>query len=217
MAIQLKEKTGARITAITMGPTQAVETLRIALSMGVDKAILLSDKAFSGADVYATAYTIAQGIKADGCPDLVLCGQQTSDGDTAQVPFSLAVQLEIPCMGWIKSISSVTSTSIMAVQEVTGGTTLTSSKFPCLLAFTSDCAIPRIPTITQRMKAKRVEIKVLGLEDLQDTNSANYGISGSPTRVKRIFSPVRNAKFSPIVLTPEEVVRKLMEEIKCQF
>ncbi len=217
MAYRMKKETGAKVTAITMGPSQATEALRIAVSMGADRAILLSDRAFAGADVYATAYTLAQGINVIDPPDLILCGQQTTDGDTAQVPFSLSVKLDVPCMGWVKSVKEIKENFISVIQETTGGTVIASSSFPCLLAFTADCAVPHIPSITQRMAAKRAEIEIIALDDLLIQEVNHFGLKGSPTRVKRIFSPTMEAKFPPMVLTPKVAAEKIMEELECLF
>ncbi|MCB2289853.1 electron transfer flavoprotein subunit beta/FixA family protein [Clostridium sp. CS001] len=217
IAVQIKEKMKAHLTAITMGPEHAKQVLHTAISMGADEAILFTDGRFAGADAYATGYTLSQGIQILKPVDLIICGQQTTDGDTSQVPFSLAAQSGYPCVGFVKSIHEITNRDIEILQEITGGTARHRVTFPCVLSMTMDCATPRIPTMVQRMKAKRSEVQIKNLEDLQDTNPLHYGIQASPTRVRGIEVPMLHRKKEVIETTPEKALEMVKKEITCLY
>lgn len=217
VALQLKKQHNAYVTAITMGPTHAQEVLRTAIAMGVDQGIHMCDRGFSGADVYATAYTLAQGIKTLGTIDLIICGQQTTDGDTAQVPFSLGAQLGISSIGFVKRIDKLEENTIYITQEITGGICQLAAQLPCVLAIAKESVIPRIPTLPQRLRAKKQSIQLLTVGHLKDQDKSYYGLSGSPTRVKRIFAPVSDKKCDPVSVCPEQAAKIMKELIRCHY
>lgn len=188
-ALQLKEKYGAELTAITMGPPQAMAILREAYMMGVDHAILVSDRKFGGADVLSTSYTLSQAIKT--CPpfDLVICGRQTTDGDTAQVGSELAELLNIPHAGNITCIHSVSDTDITVTSMMPGSLLKTRIALPALIAVDESIAEPRLPSYKLKIATADREIRVLSLQDLEDKDENHYGQSGSPTKVVRVFPP----------------------------
>lgn len=212
-SLRLARATGGTVTALTMGPDSAQDSLRTALSMGVDRAVILCDRAFAGADVYSTAATLAQGIQALGAFDLVVCGQQTTDGDTAQLPFSLAVRLNIPALGWVKGLDEENRS---VDQELSLGTQRAELKTPCLLAVGEGIGRPRIPSLRDQLTAKRKPIETLTLADLEDRDPARYGLNGSPTRVvsTREAEPVEGKE--PVQRCPEELAGLLVQEWKRQ-
>ena len=211
-ALQIAEQTSGQVTAISMGPASAEETIRVALAMGVNKGILLCDNAFAGADVYATAFTLSQGLSAIGDFDLIVCGQQTTDGDTAQLPFSLATQMALPAIGWVKKIETITGSEIVAHQELSGGTQRATCPYPCLLAVGKGDLQPRIPSLKNRLEAKKVPVKTLGLKDMPQKDEALYGLCASPTRVVKSYENIILSKNEPLRLSPKQSAACLLKE-----
>ena len=209
----IAEQTGGSVTALTMGPQRAVQVLQTALAMGADQAVLLSDPAFRGADVYATGYTLSQGIGALGAFDVVICGQQSTDGDTAQLPFSLAKQLEIPAVGWVKLLE-IREGKLLCRQELSLGTQEAEVSGPCLLAVGQGIGTPRIPSLRSQLRAKGKEVLHLGLQNLKDQNGDHYGAAASPTRVIRVQEIRKQAKQSPLILSSECGAEKILTLIK---
>ena len=215
-ALQLAEAMNGTVTALTMGPASAETVLRTALSMGGSQGVQMTDRAFAGADVYATAHTLAEGIRCLGGADYVVCGQQSTDGDTAQLPFSLAAQLGIPALGWVKKLQ-LDGEKLTVLQELSQGTQQAELPCPCVLAVGKEIGTPRIPSLRARLRAKNQEIRVLTLSDLSDPEPAHYGLSGSPTRVVRASETVRTVRNQPLVLNGADslqCLRKLREEVQ---
>ena len=114
-ALRIREKTGGTVKAITMGPPQAETALRSAIAMGVDEGILVTDMLFAGSDTWATSYTLSSAIKTLGNIDLIICGKQAIDGDTAQVGPGIAEMLDIPFVAWVRKVEEITAASIRVV------------------------------------------------------------------------------------------------------
>ncbi|MBR2426490.1 MAG: electron transfer flavoprotein subunit beta/FixA family protein [Lentisphaeria bacterium] len=188
-ALRIKEMNGAEITVVTMGPPQAQAVIREAFMMGVDHGYLLSDRQFGGSDVLATSYTIAQGIKASGGADLIICGKQTTDGDTAQVGAELAEFLGIPHVTNVSELVEVKSDSIIAKLDLPIHVETAEIAYPCLMTVEKDIFVPRLPSYKRKLATRDREIKVLQLKDMEDKDPKHYGLNGSPTQVKRIFPP----------------------------
>ena len=188
-ALRIKESYGAEVTVITMGPPQSQEVIREAFMMGVDRGFLLSDRRFGGADVLATSYTLAQGIKAAGNFDLIICGKQTTDGDTAQVGAELAEFLDIPHVTCVCKLGSITEKSITAELDLPLHTGTVEIAFPCLITVEKGIFEPRLPSYKRKLATRDREITVLTLDDMPDKDPKHYGLNGSPTQVKRIFPP----------------------------
>ena len=180
---------GGTVTALSMGPPQSEKTLREAFAMGADDAALLSDRAFGGADVLMTSYTLAQGIAALGSFDLVVCGKQTTDGDTAQVGPELAEWLGLPHVANVKSIDDVGAGAVEVTADLPYGEVRQRVPYPCLLTVDKDVFEPRLPSYRLRKATASREIRRIALADLRDSDPKHYGLSGSPTQVKRIFPP----------------------------
>lgn len=214
IALQLREALGGEVIALTMGPKSATKTLRTALSMSVDHACLMSDSAFAGSDVLMTARTLSQGINALGGADLIICGQQTTDGDTAQVPFSLAQQLDIPVVGWVRKIVNVGENKVEVKQEQTGKTCIVSGNMPMVIAVNPTICEARIPSLRAKLIAKKQEIQILTLDDLEQKDTKTYGLLGSPTNVVRIYQPKIVSKNQIMELSNSECAKLLLDICK---
>ena len=145
-ALQLREKVGGSVTVLTMGPPQAEEMMRDAYTMGADDAVILSDRKFAGADVLATSYALSQGITAIGDIDLIICGKQTTDGDTAQVGPAIAEHLGIPHAAWVSEIVDADSESIQVKQDLVSVSQTSKIPYPCLITDDKDMCVPRLPS-----------------------------------------------------------------------
>lgn len=145
-ALQIKENTGGTVVVLTMGPGQAEAMMKDAYTMGADEAVILSDRKFAGADVLATSYTLAQGIHVLGSADLIICGRQTTDGDTAQVGPAIAEHLGIPHCAWVSEILRVDSDSIEVRQDLVSVSQISRMHFPCLITVDKDMCVPRLPS-----------------------------------------------------------------------
>jgi electron transfer flavoprotein beta subunit len=187
-ALRLKDQNGARVTTITMGPPQAVEALRETLSLGVDDALLLSDRAFAGADTWATSITLGAAIRKLAGVDLIICGKQAIDGDTAQVGPELATQLGIPYATFVKCIESGGDGHLKVTRRTEEGTEIWQLPLPALITVLKEVGEPRVPSLRHKMRAKKADIPVWALTDLNlDPNQV--GLTGSFTQVVRVFSP----------------------------
>lgn len=187
-ALCLKETVGGSVTAITMGPPQAEEALRDAYMMGVDECVLLSDKDFAGADVLATSYTISQGVRLLGEFDLILCGKQTTDGDTAQVGPALAEHLNIPHVSWARGLKPAKD-GMQVTHDLSANTQVSELSFPCLVTVDSGFCVPRLPSYLISKRTQDRPIRILTHSDLPDNRMKSYGLNGSPTAVQRTFPP----------------------------
>ncbi len=213
-AIRLKEKLGGEVIAISMGPPQAESTLREAIAMGADEAILLCDKAMAGADTLATAYTLACAIMKIGGFDLVICGEKTTDGDTAQVGPEVAENLGIPFVPYVRRIEEVGRGYLIVHRETEEGYQVVRVPIPCLLTVTKDINQPRLPTLRDKLRAKKAEIKIWTAEDLSDVcKVSRFGFQGSPTRVIKVETPPEPKRGEVIRGDPKELAKKLVEKL----
>jgi len=151
-ALRLRSEHGGRVVALTMGPPQAEAVIREAYAMGVDDGYLLTDPAFAGSDVLATSYTLAGAVRHIGEYHLILCGRQTTDGDTAQVGSAMAEHLDIPHAAWVNSIQSVDKTSITVTQNMEHTLETVRLPFPCLITVEKDIYTPRLPSYVNLKK-----------------------------------------------------------------
>lgn len=213
-ALQVAEQTGGTVTAISMGPASAEQTVRVALAMGANKGVLLCDNAFAGADVYATAFTLSQGLSILGNFDLIVCGQQTTDGDTSQLPFSLATQMGIPAIGWVKKIETITESAITAKQELSSGTQRVTCPYPCLLAVGQSDPQPRIPTLKNKLRAKNASVEIIGLQGMPQKEETLYGLCVSPTRVVKVYENNIQSKKEPLKLSSQQAAACLLKELE---
>jgi electron transfer flavoprotein beta subunit len=191
-ALKIKEQRGGLIKVITMGPPQAKDVIREAYMMGADEGALVSDRKFAGADVLATSYTLSQGVKKMGNFDLILCGKQTTDGDTAQVGPEMAEYLSIPHIANVLKIIEIKEKSVIVEMDMANTVEIAEIQFPCLLTVDKDIYQPRLPSFRKKLATKDREIKMISLNDFEDKNEKKYGLNGSPTQVERIFPPAVN-------------------------
>ncbi|WP_367565459.1 electron transfer flavoprotein subunit beta [Lacrimispora sp.] len=213
-ALRIREKTGGIITVITMGPGQAAGIIREAFAMGADTGVLISDRKFGGADVLATSYTLSQGIKQSGEFDLILCGKQTTDGDTAQVGPEVAEWLGIPSLSNVSRIVEQKESSLVVEMDMTDDIEVAEIQYPCLLAVDKDIFIPRLPSYVKKQETKDREIKVITLADLEDKEEKNYGLNGSPTQVQKIFPPQVNNHREVWNGDSKELAEQLFHKLK---
>ncbi len=213
-ALRIKEQKGGTICVLTMGPGQAAVIIKEAFAMGADRGILVSDRKFGGADVLATSYTISQGIQMAGQFDLILCGKQTTDGDTAQVGPEVAECLNIPSVSNVSKILEIGDQDITVEMDMTHDIEITKVQYPCLLAVDKDIFMPRLPSYLKKQETKDQEITVITLADLEDQNEKHYGLNGSPTQVQRIFPPEVNAHRERWDGTGMELTEQLFDKLK---
>ncbi|MDV3428197.1 MAG: electron transfer flavoprotein subunit beta/FixA family protein, partial [Bacillota bacterium] len=150
-AFRIRAEKGGTIKVISMGPPQAADVIKEAYMMGADEGTLLSDRKFAGADVLATSYTISQGIRKMGHVDLILCGKQTTDGDTAQVGPEMAEYLGMPHIANVLSIEEVKDKSIVVKMDMPNTVEIADVKFPCLLTVEKDIYQPRLPSYKKKL------------------------------------------------------------------
>jgi electron transfer flavoprotein beta subunit len=210
-ALWIKERTEGTVTAITMGPPQAEAVIREAYMMGVDEGCLITDRKFAGADVLATSYTLSMGIRAIGEFDLIICGKQTTDGDTGQVGPALAEYLGIPHVSWVKHIEHVDNKKLIVEQDMAESTAAVQLTFPCLITVDKDIMTPRLPSYRRKLATKNKPVAILTYKDLADQNENNYGLSGSATKVERIFPPESNTDRIIIEGTSAELTEKIYD------
>lgn len=211
-ALQIKEKKGAKVTVITMGPPQAEEALREAISMGADDVRLISDRAFAGADTWATSYALYKAIEKLGY-DIILCGKQAIDGDTAQVGPEVAEFLNIPHIAYIRKIEDVSDKSIKVQRLMEDGYDVVESPLPVLLTVVKEINTPRLPSLRGKMAAKKAVITKMDLNAI-GAEAENVGLKGSPTQVKNIFAPQSKADRKMLHGSIEEQVDALVRELR---
>lgn len=213
-ALRLKKEKGARVSVISMGPPQAVQVIKEAFMMGVDHGALVTDRKFAGADVLATSYTLAQGVKKLGNPDLIICGKMTTDGDTAQVGPEMAEFLGIPHVANVLRIVEIRDEAIVVEMDMANTVEIAEVKFPCLITVEKGIFEPRLPSFKLKLATKDREIPFYSLKDFDDQDEMKYGLNGSPTQVKRIFPPTSNNSHEIWKGSGEELSDKLFNKLK---
>lgn len=211
--IRLKERFGGKVTVLCMGPPQADESLKEAISLGADEAILLSDKAFAGADTWATAFTLAAAVKKIGQFDIIICGKQTLDGDTGQVGPELCEMLGIPFVGYVSKIEEIAGGKMKVQRLIEDGHEIIESPIPAVISVTKEINVPRLPSLRGIMKAKNANITVWKAVDM-GVDANQVGLAGSSTKVIKIFFPKRVSKAEVITGEPESQVERLMSRLK---
>ena len=215
--IRLKEKFGGKVSVVTMGPPQAEDALREAISLGADEAVLISDRAFAGSDTWATSYTLSKAVQKAGDYDLVICGKQAIDGDTAQVGPGISAHLDIPQVTYVKKIEEVDAEKRhMRVERMTEeGYEIIESPLPCLITVVKEINEPRLPSLKGKMRAKKAEIKKWGAKDL-NVDPDLIGLNGSPTKVLKIFTPQPRGKGQILEGDAKEISEKLVELLRSE-
>ena len=212
-AVRIKEKHGGKVIVITMGPPQADAALREAVSLGADEVILLSDRAFSGADTWATAFTLSQAVQKLESYDLIICGKQTIDGDTGQVGPEMAEMLNIPFIAYVSEIEEINGSQLRLRRLMEEGHEVIESTLPAVITVAKEINVPRLPSLRGIMKSKSARIETWDLAALgADENSV--GLAGSSTQVIKIFFPQRVHQAEMLEGTLEEKTDKLIERLK---
>lgn len=212
-ALRIKDDNQARVTVITMGPPQAEEALRETLSRGVDEAVLLSDRAFAGSDTWATSTTLAAAIRKIGDVDLILCGKQAVDGDTAQVGPEMATLLDIPYATFAKRIEIMDGGNLKVSRQTDEGVEVWKLPMPALITVIKEVGEPRLPSLRHKMRAKKAQVPAWGVADL-GLDPDRVGLCGSYTQVVRVFSPPRRSDRVMIEGTVEEQAEQLIRYLK---
>ena len=202
-ALRLKEKFGGKVTVISLGPPQSINALKEAVGMGANEAIQLSDRAFSGSDSWATAYTLALAIKKLGEFNIILCGKQAIDGDTGQVGPGIASQLGITQLTYVfKIIKMDPETGTIKVERLLEeGREIVEAKLPALLTVVKDINQPRATTISHIRRASSLSIPIWTAADLPGADPSRFGLTGSPTQVVKIFSPPKREGVLDLIKT----------------
>jgi len=211
--LRFKEKLGAKVTVISMGPPQAEAALREAISMGVDEGVLICDRAFAGSDTWATSYTLCAAIKKIGAFDLILCGKQASDGDTAQVGPGVSTHLDIPQVTYVKKIEEVKDKTMRVERMMEEGYEIIETPLPALLTVVKEINEPRLPSLKGMIRAKSAKITIWSQKEL-NLDPQQIGLCGSPTQVIKIFTPP--ARTGGQILRGEvpEVAAQLVELLR---
>ncbi|MCL4424692.1 MAG: electron transfer flavoprotein subunit beta/FixA family protein [Firmicutes bacterium] len=212
-AVRIKERLGASVTVLSMGPDQVKEALREALSLGADEAILLSDRAFAGADTLATSYSLARGIEKIGGYDLILFGKQAIDGDTGQVGPGVAEVLGLPHITLVRRLVDLREGQVKVERLVEGGWELLATALPAVFTVVKEINEPRVPSIKGMLRAKRAEIPVWRAADLQ-ADPRRTGLAGSPTRVAKIYTPVFDRQAEVLSGTAGEQAQALVARLR---
>ena len=192
-ALNLAERFGGTVETLTMGPPQAKAVIQEAICMGAAGGTVLTDRKFAGADVLATAYTISQGIRKCGAFDLIICGKQTTDGDTAQVGAEVAEYLGLPNISNVLSIEDCADGRLTMRTNLDNRIVTLTAPLPCLISVDGDINTPRLPSYKIRKTLTDDAVKFLTFADFEDQNPDHYGLSGSATQVERIFPPEKLA------------------------
>jgi electron transfer flavoprotein beta subunit len=218
-AVRIKEKIpGSLVSVITMGPPQAEEALRDAIARGADDTYLLTDRAFAGADTWATSYTLHMGIKKISeikkPYDLIICGKQTNDGDTGHVGPGVAAWLDIPNIAYVGKIEEIKEGSITVRRMMEDGDDVLEMRTPCLISVLKEINEPRVASLKGKLAAKKAVITKWDAGAI-NADKAKIGLSGSPTIVAKSFHPPPRTGGERVEgATPEEKAKKLVARLR---
>lgn len=216
VALQLKDKFGAHVTVITMGPPQAEAILREAMAMGADRAILLTDRKFAGADTLATSNALAGALRNIE-HDLIITGRQAIDGDTAQVGPQIAEHLHTPMISYVAGVDFDGKNLLTVKKEDEDGYQMLEVHTPAVLTVLASAFTPRYMTVKGIIEAyDQREIEIWTAEKI-DVDEAKLGLSGSPTRVKKSFTKPQKVAGEVFDVTPEEAVDLIVSKLKEKF
>ena len=213
-ALRMRARAGAgKVTALSMGIPNVATMLKETLTLGVDEAVLLSDRKFAGADSLATAHALAQAILKVGPFDLVICGKQATDGDTAQVGPSLAEKLGIPHTTYVQEIKYLDHSKIRCKRQTDEGFEIVEMDLPAVITVLKDINVPRLPSIRGMRQALQTEVKVWGAADI-GVDENTIGLKGSPTQVARTFVPNHVVDGVMLVGTPKQQAQSLISVLQ---
>ena len=212
--LRIKEKfPGSTVTVLTMGPPMAKEMLKVAIGMGADEAVLLSDRLLAGSDTWATAYALAMSCKKIGY-DIILFGKQAVDGDTAQVGPQTAQYLNMPSITWVKKIREINDKELVAERMMEDGIDIIKSSLPVALTVVKEINEPRLESLKGKMRAKKYDPATWSLADIGG-DPAMVGVKNSPTRVAKSWNAVREAgKAEMLTGEPAAIADNLFNGLK---
>ncbi len=213
-ALRIKdENPGCTVTVVSMGPPQALTMLRECIAMGADDAVLLSSRAFGGADTCATSTTIAAGIKKIGDYDIIFAGRQAIDGDTAQVGPQLAMRLGLPVVTYVQKVIEIKEGSVVVERQLEDGHEIVEVAKPCVLTCVKELNTPRYMTIGRILYAcDEADIKVWNEKDVA-LDPADCGLNASPTQVVTSFTPEPKGKGEMLTGSINEMAAKLVSRL----
>jgi electron transfer flavoprotein beta subunit len=234
IAIQLREASppgGTEVVAISMGPPKAAVALKEAIAMGIDSAVLISDRAFAGSDTWATSYVLAAAIRRLGStgfpssaepqpaqpgkaapPDLILCGERATDGDTGQVGPGIASFLDLPVVSYVGKIEKVEGGKARVHRLVEDGHEVLEVDLPAVFTVVKEVASPRLPTLSGKLKAKKAQVPTWGPKEL-DVEAGKLGLEGSPTRVVKIFRPKVARQCQKVLALDEKAIAAAVDQL----
>jgi electron transfer flavoprotein beta subunit len=211
--VRLKEQHGGKVTVVSMGPPQAEAILREAVACGADEAVLVSDRAFAGADTWATTYTLGKAVEKNGPFDLIICGKQAIDGDTAQVGPGLGKRLNIPYVSYVKKITGFENGVLSLHRLMDDGYDEVEMPLPGLLTVVKEINQPRVPSLKGKMRAKSLSIKTMNAEGI-GADPESIGLPGSTTQVVKVFSPEFRGERAMLEGTVDEQVEQLVKKLE---
>jgi electron transfer flavoprotein alpha/beta subunit len=212
-ALQIKEKHGAQVTVISMGPPEAAKIVRECLALGADQGLLLTDRAFAGADAYATAFTLARGIDRLGLPDVVFCGMASSDGSTEWVGPMLATFLGMPVVTMVQEIVESDGRQWQVKASVENGYRLVRVQLPAVLTVMRELNVPRTLSFSGIVRARKKEMREWGVEEL-GVEEESVGLKGSPTIVSAMTTRESKRQVEFLTGTREEKVERLIQKLE---
>lgn len=214
-ALRLREAHGGTVTALSMGPRPAEKALRAAIAMGCDEAVFVSDRAFAGADTWATSYTLAQAIRKIGRFDLIVCGERATDGDTGQVGPGIAAWLDLPLATYVSKVEIRGADDAAAVRVermVEEGYQVLELPLPALLTVVKEIAAPRLPTLRGKKRSKVTEIPLYDASNM-DLDPAFLGLKGSPTKVVKVSTPKVMRSGTVVTVRDESEVSDVVDQL----
>ncbi len=209
-ALRLREELGGAITAITMGPPQAAEVIKEAIGYGVDDGLLVSDRAFAGADTWATTRALAAAVEHLGGADLIVCGKQAVDGDTAQVGPGLAQRLDLPQVAFVKGWREISDGHLVLERQMDDGFDVVRLPLPGLITVVREVGEPRPPSLKGKMRAKKYQVPAVGAAEL-GLDPAEVGLAGSHTEVVKVFAPQAGGDRLMLGGTAEEAGARVID------
>jgi len=211
-ALRLRERFGGEVIALSMGPAKAASALREAVAMGCDSARLITGREFAGSDTWATGYALAAAIRRVGDFDLVICGERATDGDTGQVGPAIAAFLDLPVATYAAHVDLHQPGLLTARRLVEQGYEELLIQLPAVLTVVKEIAVPRLPTLSGKRKARALDIPAWGAGEL-GVEPGRVGLAGSPTRVIKVFKPKVARECEKIVAKDESAARQAADRL----
>lgn len=211
-ALRLREEAGGEITVLSMGPPQAAEVIKEAIGYGVDEGLLLSDRAFAGADTWATTAALAAGVKHLGGADLIICGKQAVDGDTAQVGPGMAQRLDLPQVAFVKGFREIAADHLVVERQMDDGFDVVRLPLPGLITVVREVGEPRPPSLKGKMRAKKYQPPMVGAQEL-GLKDTEVGLAGSFTQVVKVFAPSASGSQEMIEGPPEQAGAAVIDRL----